>query len=412
MIYNEAFIGIKEIISSWLMKHGRHPNARYKAVLLAGEAVQKLAYMSLPLLQHRIITRKPGQTWFELPADLNAVVSIGIRTGDSWKPVGYSRTLMPMPATSGANDADLDPNSFTGQFLNTWGNQQTWFDLPASKKGQFQGSSFASSHFAVNSTTGPTPQNYWDYYLRGLHARLDNVVVDLAHRQILTSMKFPCDEIYLCYMGGLQSLNTMTQLPLFAQPAIEAYIDWKWAKNRRNGIRESQGEDLYWNREHKILRALVNQLDTTEIKHILTEYWKLRFDDRYGMSGNIVDGSTPGGGISATGTVESVSVPTNPYPGLLTVDNNIYTHFGVIVNPTADFQVDAHQHPPGQYLIVRWKDTNSDKTKWDEWGTLNLNIPIPGIQFPNKFKARGWWYIVSRNATFNAAPTARLNFHN
>lgn len=109
--------------------------------------------------------------------------------------------------------------------------------------------------------------------------------------------------------------------------------------------------------------------------------------------------------------VQWVSVPTDPYPGLLTEDNYTYDHEAQVESPYNLLRFSLADHPAGQYVIIRWGDTFADLSVWDETGTFNVNLLIPGMQFPHKFNARGYRYIVSRQAVFNPDPTALVTIH-
>src|SRR5690606_3427499 len=71
---------------------------------------------------------------------------------------------------------------------------------------------------------------------------------------IVVPYNFPYDELYLLYnsTGGADS---MTNIPVIAQAAIEAYISWKYAMNKRGGLTEGRIFKAEYIEQVELLRA-------------------------------------------------------------------------------------------------------------------------------------------------------------
>lgn len=288
-----SYIGIDDICNSWLTSHEKHDNSYWKVIKYAADAVRELSLTSLPLLQHKILTRPAGQNWFDLPDDFTAEVSMGIRFGDSWLPVGMSQQLLGMPAFLGNGDLDVD--DFNPNDLNTQGDQTNWGSQDQTQP-SFNPANFSGSNFlAATVPSGASNTVAWlDTWLCNHWDLLETVV--LTPSQILTGKYFYGDELYLVYVG-IGSVDSMTHIPIAAQATIEAYIDWKWMQNRRNGLREAAGYRQLYNREHKILRARLNPLSIIDIKHAMTIYKRYRYLGANGVLSGGVGGYAGYGGF-------------------------------------------------------------------------------------------------------------------
>lgn len=264
MHVNQAFKSLKEICNSWLLKNEKHPNSMWKIIPLAAEAIQELTLTSLPMVQHALLTKPDGQNWFVLPEDFTAVVSIGIRDGETYRSIGMSNMLMPAGAKN--TGGDLNPDEF-GNDLGVRGDQVNWADYGTTgRPADFSAADLLDTDFdteGVVAIGGSAWAGWW---------RTDTVAINVAQGQIMAHSQFPGSELYLVYVG-IGNINTMTHIPLIAQAAIEAYIDWKYIQNKRGGIREGGAFMKLFQRQHKILRARINPLTVTDIKQLRNQQW-------------------------------------------------------------------------------------------------------------------------------------------
>lgn len=265
---------------SWLLKRGKSVHYYIDCMLLASEAVRELAFTSLPLPQHTLLTKVEGQNYFQLPAGFSDVVRVGVRYGDMWWPLPIADRLMPYSNRNG--QGDLNPDEF-GSDMNTGGSNISWYS-GASNAANFSGDDFAPADFQTEDSGGgssaisPLSSSwYWgDFGIAGPYniygSRWYGVHIDVAHGLILVPEGFPFDEIYLQYIG-IGTVDNMTEIPLNAQAAIEAYMDWKYAANKRNvGRGEAQDWERKWDNQHRLLRARYNQLGIEDINRIFGDW--------------------------------------------------------------------------------------------------------------------------------------------
>jgi hypothetical protein len=300
-----AFISVDQIVYAWLLRNGKTIHAYWKALPLAAEAVRELSLSSIQLMvQHKILTRPKGQTWFELPGDYTDYVSAGIRQGGWWRPLGISNRLIPLPRMTGTGEYDGSEFSGSTWDFNTKGEWTNWvnpqnFQSPAS----FWAGNYSSQNYQTSTGGssgggdisgiypgglipygGAYPYFWSDWYndwgeLLGRRYGLgdgyrpDVVAINPEQGVIMIPNGFPSHEMYLVYVG-LGTVDTMTHIPIKAQAAVEAYIDWKYHANKRNVSRsESADWERKWHEQHRILRARTYALSAVDIKLIASRYY-------------------------------------------------------------------------------------------------------------------------------------------
>ena len=98
--------------------------------------------------------------------------------------------------------------------------------------------------------------------------RPDEVQFNVEKKIIMCPDNFPSSSLYLVYVG-VGRADTMTNVPVKAQAAIEAYIDWKYAANKRGNLAEARYLKTEFDNQHRLLRARYNTLNTTAIRRIV-----------------------------------------------------------------------------------------------------------------------------------------------
>ena len=93
-----SYVTLDQIVNHWLLSNGKTIHSYLKAYTFAAEAVRELSFNSLHLIQETFLTKPKGQSWWNLPSDYTDWVSVGIRNGEFWRPVGVLKGLMPFPA--------------------------------------------------------------------------------------------------------------------------------------------------------------------------------------------------------------------------------------------------------------------------------------------------------------------------
>ena len=93
-----SYVSLNDIVNHWLLMNGKTVHNYMKAYTFATEAIRELSFNSLHLIQETFLTKPKGQSWWNLPSDYTDWVSVGIRNGEFWRPVGVFNGLMPFPA--------------------------------------------------------------------------------------------------------------------------------------------------------------------------------------------------------------------------------------------------------------------------------------------------------------------------
>lgn len=289
MTPTNAFISLDQICYSWLLRQNKTIHFYYKALSLASEAIRELSLTSLPLVNHKIIEKQDDETWFILPNDYTDWVSVGLRTGEFWRPVRVHNKLMPMPNTvsgsgSFGDDVDIDDSDWTN-----WLNPKTLETVSTFSGDFFSGNSFNATLPTTTLFNG-SMFNGQQFETDGGISDGDSVVStmkslsDESYRNdivsinaekgiIVTPVGFPSNELYLVYVG-IGGVDSMTHIPVIAQSTIEAYISWKYAMNKRGGLSEGRVLKEEYNEQHRILRARLNEMTTVDVLRIM--------DDNYG----------------------------------------------------------------------------------------------------------------------------------
>lgn len=312
-----AFISIDQIVYSYLLRHGKTIHAYYKILSLAAEAVRELSINTLQLVNHKILTKGEDETHFVLPDDYTDWVSAGFRQGDFWRPVGVSSNrLMPFPKRIG----DGEFNSEFGNGLDTEGGITNWTNPQTpSVEASFSGDDFSSSDMSTTDVSGQSESSddsycvpYWGYPCAGAY-NMESIAINAAKGLIMVPHEFPSNELYLVYVS-IGAVDTMTHIPIQAQAAIEAYISWKYAQNKRNGLVEGGALKAQFDQQHRLLRARLNPITTTDIKRIAARYTNGEFGEGgYGLSGGA--GYCGGSGGGSTTTIITTGLDGKSYTG-------------------------------------------------------------------------------------------------
>lgn len=311
-----ALISVQEIAESILLKRGMTQHYWWRIVPLVCEAVQELSLTSMPTVRHTQIMKEPHETWFTLPKGFMDWVSVGIRIGNKWIPVGISERLMPYP------NAECDGAEFSNAFSNKYrkeGNWKSWLNKTCKwGNADFFSDDFFSDDFSDTETTTQQTQgtdpysnyggNYYGYgYAYPFAAnysfltndigepvqgrfspfvRPDEVTFNVEKGIIMCPDQFPSNILYLSYIG-LGTADTLTYIPIKAQAVIEAYVEWKYAQNLDKkvvGLQEVRHYMEMYNYQHRMYRARNNNLTETVIRRIVDRGY-IRDGWAYGSSG-------------------------------------------------------------------------------------------------------------------------------
>jgi len=276
MATTNANISIDQIVISWLGKRGYSIHYYWKALLLAQEAVQELGMTSVPLTRHALLTKAEGEHWYTLPEDFSSYLRVGARFGDVWYPVRISERLMPYANTDGQGDMsaiDFGPDT------NIQGNKIGW-SAGQTYNASFNPADFNPADLQTTSSTipqvsnpQPPPYDYcvdgwacYNYPYGGMTSQYGmGVYFDIQRGIIMAAEGLAYNELYLVYTG-IGAVDQMTDIPVIAQAAIEAYISWKYAVNKRDISRaEAQDWERMFDQQHRLVRARVQRWDVMDV---------------------------------------------------------------------------------------------------------------------------------------------------
>ena len=132
--------------------------------------------------------------------------------------------------------------------------------------------------FGYNLWTAERYNDYWESkgrYFGGVNGiRNDSVQFSPDKNIIMCSQDFPSNTLYLIWTG-VGNIDTMTYVPLVAQDAIEAHIDWKYKANKSNTPlgEKREAERLYYIEERKMMIRL-DDFGRTELNRILAKNFR------------------------------------------------------------------------------------------------------------------------------------------
>lgn len=277
MSTTNANISIDQIVISWLGKRGYPIHYYWKALLLAQEAVQELGMTSVPLTRHALLTKTDGEHWYTLPTDFSSYIRVGARYGDTWYPIRISESLMPYANTDGQGDMsalDFGPDT------NIQGDKIAWSAGGLTYNSNFNPADFnpadyhtADTAYATVSNPQPPPYSYcvdgwacYSYPYGGMTSQYGmGVYFDIQRGIIMAAEGLAYNELYLVYTG-IGAVDQMTDIPVIAQAAIEAYISWKYAVNKRDISRaEAQDWERMFDQQHRLVRARVQRWDVMDV---------------------------------------------------------------------------------------------------------------------------------------------------
>lgn len=297
-----GYISLKQIVNTMLAKKEAPPHRFWKYLLLGGEAVRELQLTaSMSMINHAILTKDADNDYFELPKGYTDHIIVGARVGSYWRPLPMTDNLIGIPNTQGNGQFS---GSFDSGQIDVNGNWTSWVsptgaDVPASFNDDFDDQDFQET----DSTTTPTnaqenaqfvTNNSWgisnglypfffsDYVdnwaeIRGRQwglgdgMRVDNYTINRQKGLLIVSKSFPYQDLYMQYIS-VGKIDTMTQIPIEAQAAIEAYIEWKYEANKRNGANIGYLKEEF-NEQRRMARARINPITTTEIKRIINQFY-------------------------------------------------------------------------------------------------------------------------------------------
>ena len=208
---NGAYVYADELVNSILAKGGMTIHYYVYVLPLVEEAIRELSKHSVDTLHHTLLPRyksDAGRTGaamnlFALPDDFTDWMTIGVRDGEYWRPLGVNHRLLPF----------LQPAS---------GNTQPLATL-ATENGPV-----TVGNWSAGSTTTGALTGYgwlWDRFAQG------TVTVSAETGTIVVPGAFPYEEIYLVYSAA-GAVVPGTHIPRKAQEAVESYVFWKLAFNK------------------------------------------------------------------------------------------------------------------------------------------------------------------------------------
>lgn len=247
---------LDEIVVEFLLKRQKTMHSYWKILPIACEAVRELQLTSLPMLNHTELTKTDDESWFILPKGYTEWVNVGIRFKERWIPIGVSERLMPVPMTVGVK-------GFNDQLNDQFQHSGDWTKWDSSGGIPYSYTGFMNFKPVNTDTNGNVTNGRFTNV-----PRVDEVYINSEKGLIMCPNDFPSNTMYLTYLAVGQ-VDTMTNIPLNAQAAIEAYIAWKYAQNRRGGLSEASVLKKEFNEQHRILRARENDLTATVVRRIV-----------------------------------------------------------------------------------------------------------------------------------------------
>jgi hypothetical protein len=145
----------------------------------------------------------------------------------------------------------------------------SWTTPESESQAVFNSQYFNSSQFQTSTPSQEsteTAECIWPWNCSLTRYRTDTVAVGPGY--IIVPGGFSGTELYLVYVG-IGSVDTMTYIPVKAQAVIEAYMDYKYALNKRGRLSEAGIYKQIYEQQHAIYRARESPWTIQTIKNIL-----------------------------------------------------------------------------------------------------------------------------------------------
>lgn len=296
---NAALISLKEICVRYLVNSQKTTHSMWKVVPAACKGVQELSMLSLPIVHHVKLYKEPNAPYFKIPEGFVDWVTVGMFEGSRYVPLPVSNNLLPFLPQN------CKPNPFSSAFGSSFkhgGEWKSWLNRECSYNGDdffkddFFDDDYSEGEVKIKDElccTSPNfaygglfPYGWGSYTMYGLNTtgeftkgtftylgRPDEVTFNIPKKMIIVPDNFPSNCLYLSFIGDVQA-DTMTQIPLIAEAAIHAYIDWYIESRKRNNVLNTNNARKDFDREHRYLRARLNELTTTAIYRVINKGYR------------------------------------------------------------------------------------------------------------------------------------------
>ena len=295
-----AFISIDQIVASYQLTRGYPIHYYYQLLKLAADATRELSLSYMPMVNHVVLRKETNETWFTLPDGYTDYVSVGLILGERWRPVAVTQSLMGMPNMTGGGDYNPATNNNEYNSVGEW---TGWLnpEYAVAESGfnvnDFSGDSFNETDITLNSSPSTRTDTFgWAYpygyalwntehfneyweskgrFFGGTSSiRSDSVQFVPEKNIIMCPYGFPSNELYLIYTG-IGNVDSMTHIPVLAQNAIEAKMEWQYRAPKRNvGAGEKREYERLYYIQEKIMMRRFDSFNLTELGRILAKNFK------------------------------------------------------------------------------------------------------------------------------------------
>lgn len=246
------FYTVDTIVRNILLRKQYPLHYYLQALVYAKDALRQLHLDDLKWINTELLDVVTPGNYVNLPCDYVDKTKVGIRVGQQVKPLVEQDSLNRLHAYNDQGDISTYNNINQDLPDNT-----IFYTYPY---GLYWGVTVINDY----------GEDLGRLYGWGAGAQWDTYKVLPERNQIQLNESINVDKIVLEYISDGMCADAASQVDVYAQDAIEAYVFWQFKLNNRTvNLGETQMAEMEYLKQRKILRARKNTLNISDLKRIV-----------------------------------------------------------------------------------------------------------------------------------------------
>lgn len=244
------YITLNGVTRSYLGQKRKSIHFYAQCLKYANDCVRELLFDTLQIIN---TVRLPLNEFFEaeIPSYAVDILKVGVQAGQFVRPLVERDTINRL--------ANIDPST---------GDQITY---PTPTDGDL----FLGIGLWLGVNINSNGENTGGYYGLGAGSEPDTYKIIWERNVIQVNQDVGVSKIVLECIGDGTYTNAATQIEVYAQKTIEAYIDWQYKEYSKSyGAYDCDRAKAIFDRQHEILRARKNNLSPELVERIINRHRK------------------------------------------------------------------------------------------------------------------------------------------
>lgn len=233
-----TYTTVDSLVKGWLLKKQYPMHWYLQGLVYAVECIGILRGRTMKVIKTEVVTvASDGR--ITLDCAVEQVVRIGVAVGDKIKPLVRSKGTFNRMANSVATGG-------TGPYADAlnYGFISSWYNSLFNDLGEFSGGLYGFGAGSESDIFEEFPE--WN--------------------QIQVSVSHAGSQLFLDYVPGMESTDSLTRVPSNSVKCIQQYMTWHLKENGRHYSKgEAKDEERMYYREEELLRALNNPITAEDI---------------------------------------------------------------------------------------------------------------------------------------------------